>query len=76
MDDAVRAVNGFTSNSSMPDLDWHYNLGFTLEIHGLLVIDLGALTRRPWSPRSRNGEIPSPAERDVPGRRRARKDVR
>jgi hypothetical protein len=37
---------GFTSNSSSPALDWHYNLGFILGIASILSIVLAALTRR------------------------------
>jgi hypothetical protein len=37
---------GFTSNSSSPSLDWHYNLGFILGILGILCIVLAGLSRQ------------------------------
>lgn len=43
---AYAPAAGFTSNSSFPSLDWHYNIGFALGILGLLVVIVAAFTRR------------------------------
>jgi hypothetical protein len=39
---------GFTSNSSSPSLDWHYNLGFALGILGIVVIAVAGVSRDLW----------------------------
>ncbi|MCI4332434.1 MAG: hypothetical protein L3K01_01695 [Thermoplasmata archaeon] len=43
---AYAPASGFTSNSSFPSLDWHYNIGFALGILGLLVVIVAAFTRK------------------------------
>ena len=37
---------GFTSSSSSPSLDWHYNLGYLLGVLGILAIVFAALSRQ------------------------------
>ncbi|MCI4335753.1 MAG: hypothetical protein L3K17_00945 [Thermoplasmata archaeon] len=39
-------ATGFTSNSSSPALDWHYNIGFALGILAILTIVIAALSRQ------------------------------
>ena len=39
-------ASGFTSNSSSPALDWHYNVGFILGILGIVAIALASVSRR------------------------------
>jgi hypothetical protein len=43
---AYAPASGFTSNSSFPSLDWHYNIGFALGILGLLVVIVAAFSRK------------------------------
>ena len=43
---AYAPSGGFTSNSSFPSLDWHYNIGFTLGALGLLTVVIAAVSRR------------------------------
>ncbi|HZY71457.1 MAG TPA: hypothetical protein VFF67_10840 [Thermoplasmata archaeon] len=38
-------ASGFTSNSSMPALDWHYNIGYTLGVLAILAVVFAVLTR-------------------------------
>jgi hypothetical protein len=46
---AYAPAAGFTSNTSFPSLDWHYNVGFALGILGILLIVFSALSRRPMN---------------------------
>jgi hypothetical protein len=41
----VYAPAMFTSNSSFPSLDWHYNVGYMLFFIGLVVLILAGLSR-------------------------------
>jgi hypothetical protein len=41
----VYAPAMFTSNSSFPSLDWHYNLGFILFFVGIVVVVVSGLAR-------------------------------
>jgi len=41
----VYAPSMFTSNSSFPSLDWHYNIGFTLFFVGVVMLILAGLSR-------------------------------
>jgi hypothetical protein len=41
----VYAPSMFTSNSSFPSLDWHYNIGFTLFFVGIALLILTGLAR-------------------------------
>jgi hypothetical protein len=41
----VYAPSMFTSNSSFPSLNWHYNVGFMLFFVGIVVLILTALAR-------------------------------
>ena len=41
----VYAPAAFTSNTSFPALDWHYNIGFTLFVVGIVVVILAGLAR-------------------------------
>jgi hypothetical protein len=38
-------ATGFTSNTSFPSLDWHYNLGFALGVLGILLVIVTGFTR-------------------------------
>jgi hypothetical protein len=41
----VYAPSMFTSNSSFPSLDWHYNIGFILFFAGIVLLILTGLAR-------------------------------
>jgi len=38
--------SGFSSNSSTPSLDWHYNLGYTLGLWAILCVILAGIARQ------------------------------
>ncbi|MGI0132091.1 MAG: hypothetical protein ACREDK_03215 [Thermoplasmata archaeon] len=43
---AYAPASGFTGNTSLPSLDWHYNLGFALGVLTLLTVIVAAFTRQ------------------------------